>query len=76
MHICYLMKTLQELYESDFWNVIGRRILGKQGDEMKRRIFYATWGSEGRFFGNERETKWLDFLEDKKGWLDFDFGVL
>jgi hypothetical protein len=36
------MKTLQELYESDFWNVIGRRILGKQGDEMKRRIFYAT----------------------------------
>jgi hypothetical protein len=56
--------------------VIGRRILGKQGDEMKRRIFYATWGSEGRFFGNERETKWLDFLEDKKGWLDFDFGVL
>jgi hypothetical protein len=32
------MKTLQELCGLDFWK-ISRGILGKQGDEMKRRIF-------------------------------------
>jgi hypothetical protein len=35
------MKTLQELCGSDFWKVIGKRILGEQGDEMKMRIFDA-----------------------------------
>ncbi len=38
-NFCNLMKTLQELCGSDFWKVVDRGILGKQGDEMKRRIF-------------------------------------
>jgi hypothetical protein len=36
------MKTFQELCGSNFWKVISRRILGKQGDEMKRRKFDAS----------------------------------
>jgi hypothetical protein len=42
------MKTLQEFCGSNFWKVIGRRILRKQEDEMKRRIFDACLGSEGQ----------------------------
>ncbi len=51
------MKTLQELCGSNFLKVIGRGILGKQGDEMKRRIFDASLEREGRFFGDEKEAK-------------------
>jgi len=35
------MKMLQELCGSDFWKVIGKGILRKQGNEMKKRIFDA-----------------------------------
>jgi len=36
------MKMLQELCGLDFWKVTSKGILGKQGDEMKRRIFEAS----------------------------------
>jgi hypothetical protein len=36
------MKMLKELCGLDFWKVIGGGILGKQGNEMKRRIFDAS----------------------------------
>jgi hypothetical protein len=29
-----------------------------------------------KFFGDENEAKLLDFWQDWKVWLDFDFGVL
>jgi hypothetical protein len=51
------MKTLQELCGSNFLKVIGKGILGKQRDEMKRRIFNASSKREGIFFGHEREAK-------------------
>jgi hypothetical protein len=61
------MKTVQELCGSYLCKEIDRGILGKQGDEVMRRIFDACWKSEGKFYGEEREVKLLDFLEDKKG---------
>ncbi len=36
------MKILQELCGLDFYKEIGRGILGKQGDEVMRRIFEAS----------------------------------
>jgi hypothetical protein len=32
------MKTLQEICGSNFWKEIGKGILGKQRDEMRRKI--------------------------------------
>jgi hypothetical protein len=32
------MKTLQEICGLDFWKEIGKGILGRQRDEMKRKI--------------------------------------
>jgi hypothetical protein len=37
-NLCSLMKTLEKLCGSDFWKVIGKGILGKQGDEVIRKI--------------------------------------
>jgi hypothetical protein len=51
------MKTLQKFSGLDFLKVIGIRILGKQGDEMKKKIFDASSEKESRFFGDEREVK-------------------
>jgi hypothetical protein len=33
------IKMFQELCGSSFWKEIGREILGKQKDEMRRKIF-------------------------------------
>jgi hypothetical protein len=51
------MKTLQEFSGSKFLKVIGIRILGKQGDEMKRKIFDASSKKEGKFFDDEKKAK-------------------
>ncbi len=48
------MKIVQELCGSDWCKEISRGILGKQGDEVMRRIFDACWKSEGKFYGEER----------------------
>ncbi len=56
-NLCSSMKTLQKFSGLDFLKVIGIRILGKQGDEMKKKIFDASSEKESRFFGDEREVK-------------------
>ncbi len=70
----YLMKTFHELCGSCFCKEIGRRILGKQGDEVMRNIFDVGWESEGMFFWWWRIVKLLDFLKTEKCVLDLDFG--
>jgi hypothetical protein len=35
-NLCGPMKTLQEIYGSNFWKEIGKAILGKQRNEMRR----------------------------------------
>jgi len=37
-NFCSPMKTLQEICGLDFWKEIGKGILGRQRDEMKRKI--------------------------------------
>jgi hypothetical protein len=41
-NICSPMQTSQEICGLDFWKEIGKGILGRQRDEMKRRIFEAS----------------------------------
>jgi hypothetical protein len=35
------MKTLQDIYGSNFWKEIDKGILGRQRNKMRRRIFKA-----------------------------------
>jgi len=58
------MKTFHEFCGLSFYKEIGKGILGKQGNEVMKSIFDASWRSEGKFFGDERKVMLLDFLED------------
>jgi hypothetical protein len=72
------MKTLQEIYGSNFWKEIGKGILGRQKDEMRRKILKQVEEVKARGYGviKRKQSDQHKWERTKKMCFDFDFGVL